>query len=219
MISRKTFVQNISLGAGALLLDPLSMLASDNIKTKVIILDAVAKFDFNKYFKKTFAIAEQYKFIQQSKLYTNGNIDSHSNCLNEITTDIDVRKSIQSMTSTRQLHFNHLLIEGFDVAHYNYNEYLISLSKCDEIISQIIAQEMRNAPTNILLMSSMGRNNFHNENAFDHELGGVDHHSIESRECFALEITNATLLTQAVSSNRMNTKELFQQFKTTKVTI
>jgi hypothetical protein len=65
----------------------------------------------------------------------------------------------------------------------------------------------------------MGRNNFHNENAFDHELGGVDHHSIESRECFALEITNATLLTQAVSSNRMSTKELFQQFKTTKVTI
>jgi hypothetical protein len=51
MISRKKFVQNISLGAGALLLDPISILASSNIKTKVIILDAVAKFDFNKYFK------------------------------------------------------------------------------------------------------------------------------------------------------------------------
>lgn len=218
MISRKKFVQNISLGAGALLLDPISMFASDNIKTKVIILDAVAKFDFNTHFKKTHAIALQHKFIEQSQLYTNGNIDSHSDCLNEITTDIDVKKSIQNITSIHQLHFNHLLIEGFDVAHYNYNEYLSNLSKCDEIISQIISQEIRNEPTNILLMSSMGRNNFHNEIAYDHELGGVDHHSMESRECFALEITNATLLTQAVS-HRMSTKELFQQFKTTKVVI
>ena len=105
-----------------------------------------------------------------------------------------------------------MIVDGFDVAHYNYSEYLQNIEKADAIISHLMANEMKQANTNILIMSSMGRNTHHNQIASENELGGTDHHSAESRECFALEVTNAILLTYSNGAS-ISTKDLYQQFQ------
>jgi hypothetical protein len=212
MISRKNFVQNISLGASALLLKPFSILASNKRNIKLIVLDAIAKDDFQNRLPKSFSIVQQHQYITHEKLITQANIDSHLSCLHEIDTNFDTYLHLNSSDNIHSLSFHKLIVDGFDVAHYNYTEYLQNIEKADAIISQLIANEIEHANTNIVIMSSMGRNTYHNHIASENELGGTDHHSDESRECFALEVTNATLLTYSNDAS-ISTKDLFQQFQ------
>jgi len=212
MINRKQFLKNTSLTLAGIAALPSIIKASNNSESDssnkiLLVLDGIRKDDLEVLLLPKLVEKNDRGFEVFNNLTTLCNVDFHSESAVNACGVNNYRTFDVSINSNIYFSRRCMVITGFDVAHYNYYLYQ---KRVKAAIADILYYVENNQNQTFVIMSSMGRNHYHNSITDVNGVGGLDHNHESAKECWGIKIEPRIIGENAIKINntRLYTHQL-----------
>lgn len=203
MNTRRKFIRNTALGLVALSAGNFIVESNKQYFNVAQLFAGGVRFcDVEKLLINDFP--ELYKDVVLIKVKCNLQENKHS------IAELEFLEKVSYLnTKYNDLKINTLISDKFDVAHYNYQQYLEQLHAELKNLSEFINKNKsyKKQKVNLLVTSDIGRNNYFNDLNEIGELSGLDHDGEGANETFALFYSNSKKLTSDIFSNKIVLQE------------
>ena len=208
--SRRKFIRNTALGAVAMSAGSFAFAENRKYFNAAQLFKGGVRFaDIENLLANDFPHIFKDIIFVKVKCKPQDNI--HTSLENEFLKNIELLK-----VKHHNLKINTMFSKSFDVAHYNYQEYMGLLKVELKSIAEFIEKNNldKTKLVNLFVTSDIGRNNYFNDLNEIQELSGLDHDGEGSDETFAMFYTNSRKIKTGNFSNTIVLQEdLFSYFE------